>query len=198
MYYPLMLDIKNKNILIVGGGTVAFRKAKKLLEHEAVVTVISPNLIEEFNCLKRMYYKRLDIIVDNYNNKYINNQCLVIAATSSRSVNEKISVYCKEKNIFCNVVDNIKTSDFIVPSSLKRGDLVISISTMGKSPMLASKIKKELEEKYSDVYEEYLTLLGEARNIVIRKFNNNDKKEILKKLINMNLDEIKKFIKDNI
>ncbi|KEI00915.1 precorrin-2 dehydrogenase/sirohydrochlorin ferrochelatase family protein [Clostridium botulinum] len=197
MYYPLMLDIRNRNVVVVGGGKVAFRKTKKLLEFGANVILISPQLINEFNDLKKIYLSKLNIIIDCYNDSYIKNSYLVIGATSNKSINKKISVCCKEKNILCNIVDDINSSDFIVPSSVKRGDLVISISTMGKSPMLAAKIKQEIEKKYSNKYEEYIVLLGEARNIVIRKFKDDAKKEILKNLINMSLDEIKIFIKEN-
>ncbi|EGO87475.1 siroheme synthase, partial [Clostridium botulinum C str. Stockholm] len=66
-----------------------------------------------------------------------------------------------------------------------------------KSPMLACKIKQEIEKRYSDEYEEYIVLLGEARKIIIKKFKDNVKKEVLKKLINMSLDEIKIFIQEN-
>ncbi|WP_231272753.1 precorrin-2 dehydrogenase/sirohydrochlorin ferrochelatase family protein [Clostridium botulinum] len=192
-----MLDIRNRNVVVVGGGKVAFRKTKKLLEFGANVILISPQLINEFNDLKNIYLSKLNIIIDYYNDSYIKNAYLVIGATSNKSINKKISVCCKEKNILCNIVDDINSSDFIVPSSVKRGDLVISISTMGKSPMLASKVKQEIEKKYSNEYEEYIVLLGEARNIVIRKFKDDAKKEILKNLINMSLDEIKIFIKEN-
>ncbi|AEB76682.1 precorrin-2 dehydrogenase/sirohydrochlorin ferrochelatase family protein [Clostridium botulinum] len=192
-----MLDIRNRNVVVVGGGKVAFRKTKKLLEFGANVILISPQLINEFNDLKKIYLSKLNIIIDCYNDSYIKNSYLVIGATSNKSINKKISVCCKEKNILCNIVDDINSSDFIVPSSVKRGDLVISISTMGKSPMLAAKIKQEIEKKYSNKYEEYIVLLGEARNIVIRKFKDDAKKEILKNLINMSLDEIKIFIKEN-
>ncbi|MCD3218066.1 bifunctional precorrin-2 dehydrogenase/sirohydrochlorin ferrochelatase [Clostridium botulinum C] len=197
MYYPLMLDIRNKNIIVIGGGEVAFRKTKKLLQFEANVILISPQLISEFSDLKKVYYDKLNVIIDCYNESYIKNAYLVIAATSNKSINKKISQYCKEKNILCNIVDDIDSSDFIVPSSVKRGNLVISISTMGKSPMLACKIKQEIEKRYSDEYEEYIVLLGEARKIIIKKFKDNVKKEVLKKLINMSLDEIKIFIQEN-
>lgn len=84
-----------------------------------------------------------------------------------------------------------------MPSSIKRGDLVISVSTMGKSPMLASKIRKELEEKYTDEYEEYIFLLGEARNIILQKFNDEEKRQMLKSIIDMNIDKLKEFIENN-
>ncbi|KEH93421.1 siroheme synthase [Clostridium botulinum C/D str. BKT12695] len=197
MYYPLMINIDNKNIVVIGGGTVAFRKVKKLLEFGACVTVISPNVLEKFNSLKVKFHDKLKIIEDYFKSTYIENAYLVIGATSDKNINKKISEYCKKKRIFCNIVDNIKESDFIVPSSIKRGDLVISVSTMGKSPMLSSRIRKELEEKYTDEYGEYIFLLGESRNIILKKFNDEEKRQMLKSIINMNIDKLKKFIEDN-
>ncbi|KGM94698.1 siroheme synthase [Clostridium novyi A str. 4552] len=197
MYYPLMINIDNKNIIVVGGGKVAFRKSKKLLEFGACVTVISPCVLEKFNSLKLEFSDKLKIIQDYFKSTYIENAYLVIGATSDKNINQKISNYCKKKRILCNIVDNIKESDFIVPSSIKRGDLIISVSTMGKSPMLCSKIRKELENRYTDVYEEYIFLLGEARNIILKKFNNEEKKKMLQVIINMDINKLKKFIEDN-
>lgn len=197
MYYPLMININNKNIAVIGGGKVAFRKTKKLLEFGACVTVISPHILEKFNSLKFEFNNKIEIIEDYFKSTYIENVYLVIGATSDRNVNKEISDYCKNKKILCNIVDNIKESDFIVPSTIKRGDLVISVSTMGKSPMLSSKIRKELEKKYTDVYEDYIFLLGEARNIILKKFNNEEKKKMLQMIINMDIDKLKMFIENN-
>ncbi|WP_085828938.1 precorrin-2 dehydrogenase/sirohydrochlorin ferrochelatase family protein [Clostridium massiliodielmoense] len=197
MYYPLMINIDNKNIVVIGGGMVAFRKVKKLLEFGACVTVISPHVLENFNSLKVKFHDKLKIIEDYFKSTYIENAYLVIGATSDKNINEEISNYCRNKKILCNIVDNIEASDFIVPSSIKRGDLVISVSTMGKSPMLCSKIRKELEDRYTDIYEEYIFLLGEARNIILQKFNDEEKRQMLKLIINMNIDKLKKFIEDN-
>ncbi|KEH91855.1 siroheme synthase [Clostridium novyi A str. GD211209] len=197
MYYPLMINIDNKKIVVIGGGNVSFRKTKKLLEFGAYVTVISPNILEKFNSLKIKFNDKLKIIEDYFKSTYIEDAYLVIGATSDKNINKEISNYCRNKNILCNIVDNIKESDFIVPSSIKRGDLVISVSTMGKSPMLASKIRKELEEKYTDEYEEYIFLLGEARNIILQKFNDEEKRQMLKSIIDMNIDKLKEFIENN-
>lgn len=192
MYYPLMIDIVGKNVLIIGGGKVAFRKAKKFLEFGAVVKVIGKKIIKEFYELK----ENIDLIEDEYNSKYIKDTLLVVCATSSKAVNEKAAQDCKNKNILCNVADNIELSDFIVPSSVRRGDLIISVSTSGKSPLLSSKIRSELEEKYSDEYEEYIELLGKIRDCVVKNYDDEKvKKNILKETLNMSVQELRKFYK---
>ena len=89
------------------------------------------------------------------------------------------------------MADDIELSDFIVPSTLKRGDLVISISTMGKSPALSAKIRKELEEKYTYEYEEYVELLGKAREVILENIlDENEKVTLLKAMVDMNKKEL--------
>ncbi|MEJ8555287.1 precorrin-2 dehydrogenase/sirohydrochlorin ferrochelatase family protein [Tepidibacter sp. Z1-5] len=187
MFYPMMINLNNKKVTIVGGGKVAFRKAKKFLEFNCDVKVVSPSFIENFDSID------VKLIYDEYKNDYLKKSFLVIAATSSKKVNEDIASYCKKNNIMCNIADDINLSDFIVPSSIKRGDLIISVSTMGNSPSLASKIRKELEINYGVEYEEYVSILGDIRNLILEKCTDKDKKKrILNELVDLNLEELKK------
>ncbi len=189
MFYPMMINLENKRITVIGGGKVAFRKAKKLLEYKGEVVVVSPFLIDEWKEIK----EKMCIIKEEYKKEYIKDSFLVIAATSSKEVNEKIALYCKEKKILCNVVDDMDLSDFIVPSSIKRGDLVLSVSTMGKSPSMASKIRKELEEKYTKEYIEYIEVLGEIRKLILEKCEEEKvRKKILNEIVQLDIEELKK------
>ncbi|KYH28144.1 MULTISPECIES: precorrin-2 dehydrogenase/sirohydrochlorin ferrochelatase family protein [Clostridium] len=197
MYYPLMIDIGDKLIAVIGGGKVALRKVKKLLEFQGKVRVVSPQLLDEFKELKNRFCGKLEIIEDKFKEDYIKDAFLVIGATDRAEINKDISNYCRKNNILCNIVDDIEFSDFIVPSSIKRGSLVISISTMGKSPSLAAKIKKDLEKAYSEEYEEYVDLLGEARRLILKNYNDDvEKREMLKDIINMPIEELKRFIEN--
>ena len=196
MYYPLMIDMKQKEVYIVGGGKVAIRKAKKFLEYEAKVTVISEEFIEEFYELKELWHKNLILIREQYKKEHIKDAFLVIGATNLEEVNKKIALDCKENNIICNIVDNIELSDFIVPSTIKRGDLEIAISTLGNSPSLCAKIRKELEEKFDKSFEEYVELLGYGRKIVLEKYTDEkEKKEILNSMVHMGKEELQDYIK---
>ncbi|SHK31727.1 precorrin-2 dehydrogenase/sirohydrochlorin ferrochelatase family protein [Tepidibacter formicigenes] len=189
MFYPMMINLKNKKVTVIGGGKVAFRKVKKFLEFDCDIKVVSPLYVDKFESLK----DKITIIEDEYKKEYIKDSFLVVASTSNKELNEDIAIYCRENNILCNVVDDINLSDFIVPSSIKRGDLVISVSTMGKSPSLSSKIRKELEEKYDEEYEEYVNILGEMRALVLKKCNDeSEKKKILNEIVNLNIEELKK------
>ncbi|CAM3034996.1 bifunctional precorrin-2 dehydrogenase/sirohydrochlorin ferrochelatase [Hathewaya histolytica] len=196
MYYPLMIEMKDKNVYIIGGGKVAIRKARKFLEYGAKVIVISPEFIEEFYTLKTSVGKNLSIISENYNKELVKNAFLVIGATNIDKVNQEIAMFCKGNNIMCNIVDSMELSDFIVPSTIKRGDLEIAISTLGNSPSLCAKIRKELEEKYDDTFDEYVKLLGEGRALVLEKYvDEKKKKDILNSMVQMTKEELEEYIK---
>lgn len=189
LFYPVMINLENKNITVIGGGNVALRKITKLLEYNLKVKVVSPFFVDGFDLLK----EKLEIITDEFKEEYIKDSFLVIAATSSKTVNNGILVYCNKKNILCNIVDNYKMSDFIIPSSIKRGSLVISVSTEGKSPSLSSNIIRQLENKYTEKYDCHVELLGQIRELVLRKCEDkNRRKTILNEIISLNIEELEK------
>ncbi|MFR6019162.1 MAG: bifunctional precorrin-2 dehydrogenase/sirohydrochlorin ferrochelatase [Paraclostridium sordellii] len=190
MNYPIMIDLMGKEITVIGGGKIAYRKVNNFLKFGYEVTVVSREFIEDFKKIEN----KIKIIKDEYSEKYIKDSFIVVAATNNKKVNESIGMFCRTNNKLVNVIDDQKLSNFIVPSCVKRGDLVISISTGGKSPSLASKIRKDLEIQYDDSYEEYLILLGELREQILEKYNNPSiRKDLLNKIINLNYDELKKL-----
>ncbi|CEQ29005.1 precorrin-2 dehydrogenase [[Clostridium] sordellii] len=190
MNYPIMIDLMGKEITVIGGGKIAYRKVNNFLKFGYEVTVVSREFIEDFKKIEN----KIKIIKDEYSEKYIKDSFIVVAATNNKKVNESIGMFCRSNNKLVNVIDDQKLSNFIVPSCVKRGDLVISISTGGKSPSLASKIRKDLEIQYDDSYEEYLILLGELREQILEKYNNPSiRKDLLNKIINLNYDELKKL-----
>ncbi|WP_286161363.1 bifunctional precorrin-2 dehydrogenase/sirohydrochlorin ferrochelatase [Clostridium sp. KNHs214] len=189
-----MIDLDNKKIVLIGGGQVSLRKSKKFLEYGAEVYVVAPSFQEDFFVLKEAYAEKLCLVKDNYKSEYVIDAFLVVASTNSKEVNSKIASFCVEKNILCNVVDDIEESNFIVPSTVKRGDLLISVSTLGNSPSLCGKIRRELEETYGDEYEEYVKLLGEVRKHILETCKDNkEKKNILNNLVNLNLKQLREF-----
>lgn len=190
MNYPIMIDLMGKEITVIGGGKIAYRKVNNFLKFGYEVTVVSREFIEDFKKIEN----KIKIIKDEYSEKYIKDSFIVVAATNNKKVNESIGMFCRTNNKLVNVIDDQNLSNFIVPSCVKRGDLVISISTGGKSPSLASKIRKDLEIQYDDGYEEYLILLGELREQILEKYNNPSiRKDLLNKIINLNYDELKKL-----
>lgn len=187
MYYPVMLDLKNKEVLVVGAGKVAYRKIKNLIKAKAKITVVSNEFLKEFESLN------VNLIKDCYNEKYLKGKFLVIAATSNNKVNEKIAKDAKENSILCNVVDNKDISDFITPAVVSKEEVLISISTNGKYPALSKYIRKDLEDRYSKYTKEYLELLETLRLEVIKR-NEDDKEKLLKEVLEMDEDNLREFV----
>lgn len=187
MFCPIMLNIEEKVVSVVGGGEVAFRKVKTLLEHKAHVKVVSPQFLEDFTSLGG----QLELIREYYNEDLIKDSFMVIAATSSKEVNLKVEAYCKENKILCSLADDMSQSDFIMPSTVRRGSLVIAVSTEGKSPALTSRIKKEIEKTYPEEYEAYVEALGEIRELIQSRCGDiNVRKKILREVLDLSFEEL--------
>ena len=188
MYYPINLKIDDMKVVIIGGGKVAYRKCMNFLAFSKRVIVVSREFIEEFENIK----DRIDIVKDTYDEKYIKDAFIVVAATNNKDVNHQIGIYCREHGKLVNVVDDGDLSNFTVPSFVKRGDLLLSISTGGKSPSLSAKIRKDLEDVYDESYEEYVNLLGEARQIIIASTEDIiERRKRLKSLLDLSIDELR-------
>lgn len=119
-------------------GHIAYQKAKMLLAYGATVTVLSPEFCEEIKCLEG----QMNLLKASYSEDYLLAFQLVIAATNDRACNATIGKACKKQGKLCDVVTDQALSSFLVPAGIRRGDLIISVSTQGKSPALAAKIKR--------------------------------------------------------
>ena len=161
-YYPVSLDINGKRCVVVGGGEVALRKVNVLLEHEAIVQVISPELCAE---LEDLYAAgRIMTAKRPYADGDLAGAFVVISATDDVEANRKVAAGAEKLGVLINVVDTPNLSNFIVPSHLRRGDLTVAVSTGGKSPALAHRIKEELENIFGDDYATLLALVGRVRS----------------------------------
>jgi siroheme synthase-like protein len=141
-YYPVFINIRGKKCVVVGGGKVAFRKIKALLECGAEVTVVSPSINPELNDLIKK--RRIDHISREYEPEDLKDTFMIIAATDSAETNLKIALGARNQRILVNIANNLDQSDFIIPSSFRRGDLTIAVSTAGMSPALTKKIRTRL------------------------------------------------------
>ena len=160
-YYPAFVDIEAQPCLVVGGGAIAEEKAGSLLECGGVVTVISPDLTDGL----RDHADRgaLRWLARPYESGDVRGFRLVISATDSAEVNERVYREAEAEGIMVNVVDVPALCRYIVPSIVRQGDLCIAISTGGKSPALAKKIRGQLEGAYGPEYADLLDLLGAYR-----------------------------------
>ena len=183
-YYPVFLNLKGRNVLVVGGGAVALRKVRTLLEAGAVITVASPELCDglaayrdsgEIECMERPF--RHDDITDDI--------WLIVAATDNPAVQKEIAETAERRKIFCNVVDHPELSSFIVPSSLRKGDITISISTGGQSPAVAKLARKELDEFFDHRWMLLLEIASRLRKMVLSSnLDSEEKHERCKKIGN--------------
>ena len=161
-YYPIFLDVGGKRCVVIGGGEVALRKVRMMVEHAAHVEVISPELCPELNGM--VMEGAVSATLREYKPGDLKGAFIVIAATDNSEINAQVADEAEERGILINVVDVPKLSNFIVPSYLRRGDVAIAVSTGGKSPALARKIRSELESRFSDEYAALAVLVDEVRS----------------------------------
>ena len=164
-YYPIMVDLTNRQVLVVGGGSVAGRKIRTLLEYGAVVNLVSKELSPEIKNYTDSGEVRY--LGEEFSPVYLEDMFLVIAATDDEELNHRISQIAEAKGLLINAVDQPSDCNFIVPSIIKKGDLVVAVSTSGKSPAMAKKIRKQLTEYFGDEYEPFLRIMGRIRSEVI-------------------------------
>jgi precorrin-2 dehydrogenase/sirohydrochlorin ferrochelatase len=160
-YYPAYLDIKDRDCLVVGGGSVGTRKVKRLLECGAKVTVVSIDATETLKELSDsgvIQLKKRDFQTADLDDRF-----LVVGATDNQELNFKIHAEAEHRGLLCNIADRPKACNFILPSIVNRGDLIIAISTSGKSPALAKRLRKHLETEFGDEYAKFLNLMGAIR-----------------------------------
>jgi len=166
-YYPIFLNLQGKKCVVVGGGTVALRKVITLLDCGADITVISPKPHAEMS--KLFKNKAIQLIRRSYEPGDLGGATLSIAATHVKKINRKVAEEAKKKGILVNVVDDSEPSDFIIPSSFRRGDLSVAVSTSGRSPAFAKKIRAKLEKNIGIEYAYLLSLVAEIRSKIKKK-----------------------------
>lgn len=159
--YPILLDLTNRLVVVVGAGKVARRKVQMLLESGARLMVIGPptdeKVIEWIN----------DDKVENQPRPYqpgdLKGAALAFAATDSRKVNREVWQEAREGRIPVNIATDPDLCDFTVPSIVHRGDLCIAVSTGASAPRLARRIRENLEAQFGPEYEAFLRILKECR-----------------------------------
>ena len=164
-FYPVFVELEGKRVVVVGGGAVAFRKVTALLECGAVIHLAGRVLTSELQEL--VENKEIHFLGNEFEDEFLNGAFMVIAATDDKDLNHHVSTCAREKGVLVNAVDQPPDCDFIVPSIIRRGDLLIAISTSGKSPAMARKIRKSLETQFGQEYEAFLAMMGRLRKEVL-------------------------------
>ncbi len=175
-HFPISLNLSGKYVIVIGGGKIAERKIKSLLETGAHIVVISPELTVE---LKKLAEAELF----SWENKLfspddIKSANLIIAATNDKQINQAVKRSALKHQLI-SLVDDPVNSDFQIPSVLRRGKLSIAVSTAGASPILAKEIRQQLEHEFDERYIDYLDFLEVARKTILETVQNPEKKKQL-------------------
>ena len=166
-YYPIYLDMQGRRALVVGGGAVGSRKARTLLRAGASVTVVSPQASDDIKTLadegRLIWHERA------YRSADMAGAFLVFSATDDSGLNDQIAADAERQHALCNFADQPDRGQFVLPSIVERGDLLVSISTSGKSPAVARRLRKEIEAQLGEEYAPFLRLLGAIRECLLAR-----------------------------
>ncbi len=166
-YYPICVDIKKRRCVVVGGGQVGTRKVQTLLECDARVIVVSPQATPELTALAEQ--GAVELHLRNYQDTDQADAFLVIGATDDETLNRRIHQDAEQAGRLCNIADQPHLCNFVLPSIVQQGDLMIAISTAGKSPAFAKYLRRHLQRQFGPEYALFLDLMGNLRNWLLRR-----------------------------
>ncbi len=165
--FPIVLKLEAKTCVVVGAGKIAAAKAAGLLTSGARVVVIGPRaagwIQSQARAGKVIWRRRRFAAAD------VEQASLVIAATNSNATNEAVFRACAERGVLCNVVDDPERCDFFYPAVVRRGPLQIAISTSGRSPALARRLRMQLERQFGSEYSAWVEQVGKMRQKLRRQ-----------------------------
>ena len=192
-YYPVNLNIRDRCCLVVGAGPVGTRKTGVLLSCGADVTVVSlevSNPVSRLAAEKRIVLKRRP-----YQSSDIDTAFLIFAATENAELNQRVCEDARRQGKLCNIADHPELCDFTLPAVIERGDLMITVSTSGKSPAYARWVRQQLEAQFGPEHAELLQLLGGIRKKLRQQTGDTEaQRRIFEHLMDHGLLE---YVKDN-
>ena len=166
-FFPVLVNLQGKNCLVIGAGKVAAAKIAGLLLYGAQVTVVSPRAVQVIRDLAKagalVWRQRSFSPLD------VDGAFLTVAATNSAKINGAVFRACAARGVLCNAVDDPGRCNFIYPAVVRRGPLQIAISTTGRSPALAARLRRELEVLFGPEWSEWVEHLGRLRRNLLGK-----------------------------
>lgn len=166
-YYPVNLDIRDRRCLVVGGGGVGTRKVEGLRACGARVSVVSPAVSDRLQRLSAggaIQWRDRE-----YRAEDLEGMFLVIGATDDPELNRRIHADATARNMLCNIADRPEVCNFILPAVVRRGDLILAVSTSGRSPAFAKRLRKDLESRFGPEYALFLDLMGAVREKLLKE-----------------------------
>ncbi len=176
-YYPISLNLEARRSVVIGSNQTAESKVKALLDAGAQVTLIAPQLTSQLQELARQ--GSIQHIAREYTPGDLAGAFLVISTTGNRAMDAQIWQEAVERNILVNVVDDPAHCNFIAPSILRRGDLTLAISTGGKAPAVAVRLRQQLEASIGDEYTRFLQLAGTLRAPLAARYPDFEKRKAI-------------------
>jgi precorrin-2 dehydrogenase/sirohydrochlorin ferrochelatase len=191
-YYPVLIQLEGKKAIVVGGGVIAQRKIDTLLSYDAEVYVVARELTSPLS--QYVEEGRIGFLGHEFREAFLDGAFIVIAATDDPLLNRRVSEKSSKRGLLINAVDQPADCNFIVPSILKRGDFLVAVSTSGKSPAFAKKVREELEAQFGDEYRAFLLLMGRVREeILAQGLSQEENKRIFEEIVDSDmLDAIAK------
>jgi len=185
--YPIMLNMSGQQAVIIGGGDVAARKLSDLILAGANIKIISPEFNDEIIKVSELFKDRITLIKRKYEKNDLDAALLVFSATNDADINREIFNDAKERNILINAADDPSNCSFYIPSFIRRGDLILSVSTSGASPAMAARLRREIEKHIPENIEIILERLNKARILLkedkaFYNIDSSQRGEILKKI----------------
>ena len=176
MFFPVLINLAKYPCLVIGGGTVAYRKVTTLQNFMAKVTVVSPKICKPLKELAKK--NKIKFIKKSYHKNHLKNFEVIFCATNNHKINLSVYEDCKAERKLLNVADVPELCDFILPAIVKRGDLTISVSSQGKAPFYISEVKNKLNHVFPSYYADIVDIAGDFRAKVIanKKMNSPRKK----------------------
>lgn len=179
-YFPLLLNIEYKKVVIIGGGHVARQKAEALLPAKAEIIVVSPDVTETLK-------QYIDEGLITWHQKTfepadVDDAALIFAVTEKEQVNDAVEEAAQHWQLVSRA-DAKGRVDFINPAVVRRGDFIVTVSTSGASPGLTRKVKNDLLEQFGDHFAEYTAFLKDARRQIIEKFSGDEKRALIAELL---------------
>lgn len=183
-YFPMFVNLKDQPCLVAGGGMVAYRKVKVLLDFEARVVVVGENICDKiYEIVKKS--NQLELQKKCFEDADCDNMFMVIAATDDKELNHHIAGICNSKGIMVNAVDQKEDCSFIFSSYIKEKNLIAAFSSGGNSPVLAQYLKSQEREILTPFLGELNEYMGKIRKYVIENYDTEEKrKEIFKEIVN--------------
>lgn len=187
---PLLINLKGRQVLVVGAGLVATRRIRALLKEGARVFCVSLNAEEDLQQLasNRFFWQQ-----KKYEPSDLEEMDLVIAATDDQDMNETIKRDCEKVGLLCSRVDCHQDSDVIFPSVIRRGKLTISVCTEGASPTLTKEIVHTLSHQYDESYAEKIELLSVLRAAVLKN-KSVENQALLKEMTKYSISQLRQKV----